>query len=109
MVVRWTSLASARIQEIFNFYEEKNERIAQKIALEIRSSVEMLKFFPAMASIDDSIVGCPHTLRSLVVVNGLFKVVYLIDEKADEIIIVTIWDCRKNPIRISDELKYGTK
>jgi plasmid stabilization system protein ParE len=104
MVVRWTARADKRTEEIYRFYEQKSERVARKIVSEIRTSVEQLTTFSQIAAVDRFLIERSEIFRSLVVVKGLFKIIYFVDEIADEIVIVTIWDCRQNPENLKNEI-----
>jgi plasmid stabilization system protein ParE len=105
MVVRWTARADKRTEEIFRFYEQKSERVARKIVSEIRTSAEQLITFPQMAAVDRFLTERPETFRSLVVVRGLFKIIYFVNEIADEIVIVSVWDCRQNLEYLKNEIR----
>ncbi|GHV64962.1 hypothetical protein FACS1894199_04470 [Bacteroidia bacterium] len=105
MVVRWTAHADKSTEKIFLFYEQKSERVARKIVSEIRASAELLTAFPQISSVERFLSDRPETFRSLVVVRGLFKIIYFVNEITKEIVIVTVWDCRQNPQNLKNEIK----
>jgi plasmid stabilization system protein ParE len=104
MVVRWTDVAEERLKNIFDYYfEVAGYTIAASMVSEIKDSVDNLKYMPLMDSEEPYLSGRQFVYRSLVV-KKIFKIVYFIDEKADNIVIATIWDCRRNPLKLQKEI-----
>lgn len=88
-------LAEADFDKIHIFYLEKNHTVAAKICNAILDEMEILEKFPKAGSVEPLLDGLPKIFRSLVVCNGLFKVIYFLE---GEIIYVThIWCCRQSP------------
>jgi hypothetical protein len=54
-----------------------------------------------MAPIEPSLSGRSETFRALLVRNQ-YKIIYYVDELAGEVVIVTVWDCRRNPEKLTD-------
>jgi len=104
MVVRWTGFAEDKLKQIFDYYlEEAGHNVAEKIITKIKSSSDLLEIMPLMAPIEEDLDKCKFVHRSLVV-SRIFKVVYFIDETAECVVIATIWDCRRDPSKLQEEL-----
>ena len=104
MEINWQPEARSAVKNIYYFYEEKSEIAANEIVEDINASAEYLATFPRMAPVEPSLSGRSETFRALLV-KKLFKIIYYIDEVADEIVIVTVWDCRQNPKTLMDLVK----
>jgi len=104
MVVRWTDLAEKRLRSVFDYYfDVAGYNVAAKIVENIINASDSLGIMPFMAPVDTNLLGRKFVYHSLVV-GKIFKVVYFVDEKAECVMIATIWDCRRNPLRLSDEI-----
>jgi plasmid stabilization system protein ParE len=79
----------------------KNEIAANKIVEDIKSSAGYLTVFPQMAPIEPSLGSRNETFRALLVSNR-YKIIYYVDELAGEIVIVTVWDCHRNPEKLNE-------
>jgi len=103
MEIRWTKTADQSLDTIFSFYKELSERAANRIILDIFTETKYLAIFPQMAPIEPLLSEKNEIFRALLVKN-LFKIIYYIDEIADEVVIVTVWDCRQNPEKLTDSV-----
>lgn len=104
MVVRWTDIAENRLRNVFDYYlDVAGYNVAAKIVSEIINSSDSLRMMPFMAPIEKNLTGRKFIYRSLIV-NKMFKVVYFVDEKADCVVIATIWDCRRDPSKLQDDV-----
>jgi plasmid stabilization system protein ParE len=104
MVVRWTDVAEERLGDIFDYYlDTAGHNVAMKIVADIVNSSDSLKIMPLIVSIEENLAGRKFVYHSLIV-SRIFKIVYFIDEKAECVMIATIWDCRRNPSRLQKEL-----
>jgi len=103
MVIRWTTNAQLRILDIYNFYKGKSVQVVQNIIEEIYTAVLSLQEFPQMAPVEMLLSELPLQYRSLLVRN-LFKIIYFIDEKENSIVIVSVWDCRRNPKELQKDI-----
>lgn len=101
MVIKWTVEAEENIDKICRFYEERSLKVAKEIFAEIHTSVKRLTAFPKMAAIEPILSHRPENFRSLLV-RDLFKVVYFLNESDQEIVIVTVFDCRQNPSNLKN-------
>lgn len=93
-------LAEADLDDIYHFYSEKNHTVAAKVHNAILDEMEVLERFPKAGPVELLLEELPKIFRSFVVCNGLFKVIYFLE---DEIIYVTqIWCCRQSPKRLKN-------
>ena len=60
--------------------------------------------FPRMAPIEETLMGLSETYRSLLV-HPHFKLIYYIDEAAETIYIVDMWDVRRAPINLQKDFQ----
>lgn len=104
MVVRWTDEADAKVAAICRFYGEKSPKSASEIFTDIVNGIEQLKLFPQSAPLEPLLSRRSERFRSLLV-REIFKIVYFIDDEKNEIVIVTIFDCRQNPRKMKHEIK----
>ena len=96
MTVKWYIEAAVDLDKIYNYYVIKNPRAAAMLYNMILDDVEILKTQPYIAAVEQMLIGCPECYRSLVI--GNYKVVYFI--KDDLVLVVQIFDCRQNPIKL---------
>ena len=96
MTVKWYIEAAGDLNKIYDFYVKKNPRAAAMLYNRILDDVEILKIQPYAAAFEQMLIGYPEGYRSLVV--GNYKVVYFI--KDDLVLIVQIFDCRQNSIKL---------
>ena len=101
MEITWQPEARKAVRDIYFFYEPKSKIVADEIIEDINTSTKYLAVFPQMAPIEPSLSGRSEVFRALLVKNK-YKIIYYIDEVADEIVIVTVWDCRQNPETLID-------
>lgn len=96
MTIKWYVEAVADIGKIYDYYVTKNPRAAAMLYNRILDDVEILKRQPYIAAVEQMLLDCPEGYRSLVV--GNYKVIYFI--KDDLVLIVQVFDCRQNPIKL---------
>lgn len=95
MKVVWDPKARKGRNQIAKYiHRQFGAKPKDKFLVEVRETTKMLKIHPNLGSIDPLFNDRPKTYRS-VIINGLSKMVYFID---DEIIyIAAFWDCRQEP------------
>ena len=101
MEIRWTEAANQSLDAIFCFCKERGEQAANRIICDIFDATRRLAVFPQMASVEPSLGGQSETFRALQVRNR-YKIIYYVDELAGKVIIVTVWDCRRNPEKLTN-------
>jgi len=103
MDIVWSSKAINRLREIINYYKQNSNKVALQIFEDIKKAVTTLEEFPYIASIETELSDYSAPYRSLIV-RKIYKIIYLVDSEKQTVYIITIWDCRKNPSEIKDEL-----
>ena len=104
MVLKWSPQARKRRKEIYDFYQAVNPQAAKSILEDINSEALRLTRFPEMAAREPALEGLSRIYRSLVVRHFL-KIVYFFEKEKDEVVVVTIWDCRRNPDKLTNEIE----
>jgi len=98
MVVRWSAVAEVRLKGIFDYYlDAAGDKVAMKIAVEIRNAVDSLGTMPLMAPVENDLTDREVVFRSLVI-NRRYKVIYFVEDES--VIVVDIWDCHQNPVML---------
>lgn len=69
---------------------------------------DLLADNPRLGAVEEQLSGGVHKLPSYVyrsiVVTHNYKLIYRIDEPANSLYVVALWDCRTNPVRLYDEV-----
>ena len=95
MKVKWTERAKKQRNEVANYIGRQfGAKRKYQFKQEIRDTTNLLKRSPYIGLIDPLFEGFAATYRS-VIINGLNKLVYRIDDET--IHIVTFWDTRMEP------------
>ena len=94
MTLQWYSAALDDLDQIYDFYFTGSPRAAALLYNQILDEVEILITHPYIAPIEPILNDCPEEYRSLVVVKGMFKVVYYVVE--DSVFIVQVFNCRQD-------------
>ncbi|MDR1161555.1 MAG: type II toxin-antitoxin system RelE/ParE family toxin [Tannerellaceae bacterium] len=95
--IRLSVQAAEDLEEIFKFYLLKSPSVAVKIHNSIIDEAQRLINWPEIGKYESMLDSYTFEFRfrSLVTSDGLFKIIYFIDD--DIITISRIWCCRKNP------------
>ncbi len=104
MKVIWQRLADQQLQEIYERLTAFNLRAAQALYAEIFDRVDKLSVFPEMAAMERLLEEREEKYRSLVI-KKRYKVIYRVDFRYDEIHIVSVWDCRRDPQALTVSVK----
>jgi len=94
MNIIWSDAAATDMEEIYDFYFMKSPATADRIYNLILQETDILKNHPHIAAVEPLLEGEEFVFRSLITFNGLFKVIYFLDN--DNIFIYRVWCCRKN-------------
>lgn len=78
--------------------------VADKFRLKVQEAIKRIARFPRMAPIEETLMGLSETYRSLLV-HPHFKLIYYIDEAAETIYIVDMWDVRRAPIDLQKDFQ----
>ncbi|MDL2212388.1 type II toxin-antitoxin system RelE/ParE family toxin [Bacteroides sp. OttesenSCG-928-D19] len=95
MKLLWFDKAIYDLRELYNYYYIKSPSVALKYKNSIFEETERLTKNPFIGAIEREISTIEREIRALVVLNGLYKVIYTVRE--DSIEVYRIWACRKNP------------
>lgn len=95
--IGWYEKAKEDLNEIFDFYSDKDPVLAKRIRKSILDEIARLKTHSEIAAPEPLFTGRDYKyfFRSLVIRGGLFKVVYFV--AGNTVTIVRIWCCRKSP------------
>ena len=95
MNIRWDPDAKASFRQIARYINTRFGRSArQRFLQKVKDTERLIKHSPNIGPIDSLFSSRPATYHS-VVINGLSKMVYRIDD--DIIHIVGFWDTRQEP------------
>jgi plasmid stabilization system protein ParE len=97
MKLKWSLNAKNDLEEIYNFYLLKNPAVAVRIHNSILDEALRLIKWPEIGKHEIWIEkkGTEFLFRSLVTKNGLFKIIYFLNEET--VFISRIWNCLKDP------------
>ena len=105
MKVEWTDYAKGQKQPIANYIRRRfGVRHVADFNKDVRQSVQMIIRHPNIGIIDPNFPDCPKAYRSIII-NGLSKMVYFIDDNKDTIYIVALWDTRREPKKQAQQVK----
>lgn len=102
MMIVWTTKALNDLDNLYVFYKDKSEKVAINIYNSIVHEVDILSDFPYLAPVEPYLQGEAKTFRSLVVLSGLIKIIYYVEN--EKINITHVWDCRKNPLSLKSSI-----
>jgi len=95
MKVEWTEHAEGQRKLIANYIRKGfGIKSARKFKQEVERTTDMIGHHPNIGTLDPLYADRPAAYRS-VIINGLSKMVYRIDD--DAVRIVGFWDCRQEP------------
>jgi len=99
MRIIWSSKAKHQLRKIFDYYKvNASTTVAESLITTILSQTRNLNSFPNMGKREELLLDHPKGFRYLV--EGNYKILYWISE--NEINIASIFDCRQNPVKISE-------
>jgi plasmid stabilization system protein ParE len=104
MVLIWSTDAQQSFRAIIRFYVQVSRKAAQSVADDILQTVEHLTVFAYLGNVVNNSSACTEMFRTLVTKNGLFKIVYYVDDSKNKIIVVFVHDCRQNPVTLAAKL-----
>ena len=99
--------ALSRLDEIFDWIKTtNNENAAARIYNLILDELEILESQPRIAPIEPSLEDFPMQFRSLVI-KKKYKAIYYIEELINVVYVATIWDCRQNTEKLTEDIFYS--
>jgi len=86
----WSHRAKIKLQEILNFYIDRNTSAtySKKLYKKINKEIKLLANHPNLGFKTDD-----ESIRGLIIDNYIL----FYEVNSDKIIIHTVWDCHKNP------------
>ena len=97
--------ALQRMEDIYEYIFQFDERAAARVYNEILDRTELLETFPRMGAVEQQLADCGKIFRSLVVRN--YKIIYYIADDENAVYVATVWDCRQNPEKLRFEVIYN--
>jgi len=91
----WSEKAVKDLNAIYDYYFFKSPAVGIRYYNTILTEAERLIKNPQIGMIDQDLSTNIYTVRSLVILDGLYKILYIADKK--QVGIYRIWACRKNP------------
>ncbi|MDR0928070.1 MAG: type II toxin-antitoxin system RelE/ParE family toxin [Ignavibacteria bacterium] len=100
MSVEWLPLAMQQFDEITDYWDERNlsTRYSEKLTKFVRHCEDLLEAYPYLGR--PTIYGDIRTI----LVDGKYNIYYEYDEELDEIHILSFWDGRQNPEKLTELL-----
>jgi len=98
MHLMWLPNALADLNEIYDYYLIFNQKIAVGIYNKILDEAELLPTYPRIAPREPLLEDAEEEIRSLVVADGKYKLIYSIDDKS--VVIIGVFSCRQNPVNL---------
>ena len=97
--IQWSQLSEKQLKDIFDYYSIRSStRIAKKIVNCIIDKISLLEKNPLAGQKEELLSLYPEGFRYLVEKN--YTVIYW--KKENLITIASVFDCRQNPVKISD-------
>ena len=96
--IEWSDHAKARLKEIWDYWNDRNGTITfgQKLSKEINSKLLRISAFPE--------AGLPCVDPSIrYVIERSYRIYYQFDN--GEIQVITIWDMRRDPESLPEDLR----
>lgn len=100
--VTWTRAALSSLDEIYEYYLETSETVAENMVNKLYFSDKPLRTFPYAGSIEPLLKNRKMVYRSLVVERH-FKLIYCVEN--GDVFIMSVWDTRRNPDFLSRMIK----
>ncbi|GHS97464.1 hypothetical protein FACS189421_04320 [Bacteroidia bacterium] len=100
MNIIWTEFARLELKHIYDYYKWKvGISLAKKIKAQIFECTKQLEIFPKAGTIEENLLDLGE-FRYLVKNN--YKIIYT--TKEDMIYITDVFDCRRNPETMKDNV-----
>lgn len=96
--IHWSDEAKADLKEIYNFIKKKSPQGAKNVISDIRKAPKTI-YFSKQYSIEEYFPVC----RKIVVRN--YKIIHTVNTESKTINIISIFDTRQNPDKLSSKNK----
>ncbi len=101
MKIVFSAWSLRELEEFYVYLNARDPRTAARIHNELLDDMERLAGQPLMGRIEPLLEHHPAEFRSLVI-GKRHKAIYIL--KHDTVYIVDIRDCRRDPVRLVDEM-----
>lgn len=95
MTLQWSLRARRELDALYRYYHKLSPKVAIYMHNEVIDEAERLIDWPDLGQIDPDLTGFRYVVRSLVILNGLYRLVYFTDKET--VVIHSLWACRQNP------------
>lgn len=104
MQVVWKPQASERLEQVAEAGRTQfGERATARFIQNIIQCARLLAAHPYLGPIEPCLSHLPTPYRSLVV-HRHYKLIYCVDEAGEEVTIIALWDTRRNPLRMPQDV-----
>lgn len=101
LTVSWTQLAEDKLDDIFSYYKTRaGVHVTRKLVNGIVDTTINLHKSPYIGQKEKLLANRPQEFRYLVYKS--YKIIYWIDAPRKRIEIANIFDCRQNPVKMSE-------
>lgn len=106
MEVIWLTEAREQMRAVYAYGKAVfGRKVAMEFRTEIYQQAKLLADFPYLGPIETCVSDLPLSYRSLVV-HRHYKLIYRIDEARQTVYISALWDTRRNPAQLGDDLPF---
>lgn len=103
MIYRLTTFAQQQLTNILDYtFSEYGENAVNKLSRAIDKDLLLLTINPYMGQKEDKRYRARYEVRYLV--EQFLKILYVVDEKNERIVILDFFDCRQDPSRMGEEI-----
>lgn len=83
---------------MYRYYKIESPRAAMRMREEAIKASKRLISWPNMGRIDPEFSDLNRTVRSFVILGGIYRLIYFMI--GDRLYIARLWDCRQDPERL---------
>ncbi len=99
-VIEWSDRASRELEEHLDYaLAEFGRSTVKRWIRQIEHIADRLEKYPASYTPVAELQGTSRLFRGCTIMQN-FKLIYFYEELFDTVVIVTIWDMRRNPVRL---------
>jgi plasmid stabilization system protein ParE len=99
MKIVWLAAAEEQLEDIYEFEAQRNPKYAADVYNNIIEAADRSLVLPGSHSRELSLDDLPMEYRKLIVMRR-YKVIYRKDTVAERVVVVSVWDCRRDPVRL---------
>jgi plasmid stabilization system protein ParE len=106
MKVVWLAAAESQLDDIYEFEARRNPVYAAKVYNDIIDAADRYLTLPMSPARELSLDNLPREYRRLIVMRK-YKIIYRLDPVAKRIVVVSVWDCRRDPAFLRASVMKG--